>query len=89
MDYIQYIGGELYNFLDKETLPQINTTSKFAVLSQTTLNFKKIEKLINVIKEKYPNAQFPPMSDICKATYERQETILQNLDQFEALIVIG
>jgi 4-hydroxy-3-methylbut-2-enyl diphosphate reductase IspH len=37
----------------------------------------------------FPLAHIPSLSDVCKATYERQEVVIQNLDQFQTFIVIG
>jgi len=88
LDYMNYRKATIYNFLNKENIPNIEKEKEFAVLSQTTLNFKKIEKLLNQIKTKYPKAIFPQISDICKATYERQEIINQNVEKFETLIII-
>lgn len=53
------------------------------------MNYKDTTHIFDIIREKYPHAIFPEPSDICKATYERQEVILQNLDMFDTLIVIG
>jgi len=44
---------------------------------------------LEAIKQKYPKALLPMISDVCKATYERQEVVIQNLDKFETFIVIG
>jgi len=89
VNYIKYRGLNFRRFLDIEKIPQINKKTSIAVLSQTTLNFSKIEILINKIKKLYPNSLFPQLSDICKATHERQNVIQQNLTKFEKLVVIG
>jgi 4-hydroxy-3-methylbut-2-enyl diphosphate reductase IspH len=44
--------------------------------------------LIDDIKNIYPEAKLPLVSDICKATFERQSVIKNNIDKFETLIVI-
>lgn len=78
-----------YVFHDKKSLPQIDKDIKFAVLSQTTLNFAYIQDILEEIKKYYPNAALPTLSDVCKATYERQTVVLQNLDKFDTFVVIG
>jgi len=75
-------------FQDKASLPKINPDTRFAVLSQTTLNFAYVQEILEEIKKEYPNAFFPMLSDVCKATYERQTVVIQNLDKFEAFLVI-
>ena len=61
----------------------------FGVLAQTTLNFVHVQTIIEEIKQQYINAELPILSDVCKATYERQTVVLQNLDKFDSFIVIG
>jgi 4-hydroxy-3-methylbut-2-enyl diphosphate reductase len=74
---------------DKNSLPILDQHIKFAVLSQTTLNFSYVQDILDEIKKQYPNAYLPGLSDVCKATYERQTVVLQNLDKFDTFIVIG
>lgn len=78
-----------YVVYDKMALPQIDKKSRFAVLSQTTLNFEYVQDIFKEIKKQYPGAVLPALSDVCKATYERQTVVLQNLDKFDTFIVIG
>lgn len=70
-----------------ENIPYSKDES-FAVLSQTTLNFSYVEKILQEIQKAFPHAQIPALSDVCKATYERQVVVLKNLDKFDAFIVI-
>jgi 4-hydroxy-3-methylbut-2-enyl diphosphate reductase IspH len=53
------------------------------------LNFEDVKNLIEDIKEIYPDARLPIVSDICKATFERQSVIKNNIDKFDTLVVIG
>ena len=59
------------------------------MLSQTTLNFAHVQEIFKEIQKQYLNAMLPVVSDVCKATYERQEVVLQNLKKFNTFIVIG
>ncbi len=87
--YIASQWGTSYAFQDKESIPQIEKNTAFAVISQTTLNFDYVQEIFKEIKKRYANATLPTTSDVCKATYERQEVVLQNLDMFDTFIVIG
>lgn len=89
LEYITSQWAISYVFQDKEHIPDIQEWIKFAVLSQTTLNFSHVQDIFQEIKKKYPDANLPTSSDVCKATYERQEVVLQNIDKFDAFIVIG
>ncbi len=70
-----------------EDIPYDNNET-YAVLSQTTLNFDYVQDTLEEIKKQYPNAVLPKISDVCKATWERQSVIIQNLEKFETLVVI-
>ena len=89
IDYIFSKDVNIYVFDNKKNIPKIDKSEKIGILSQTTLNYQETKKLFDVIKSMYPDAIFPEPSDICKATFERQEVILQNIDKFETLIIIG
>lgn len=89
LDYIASQWWVSYVFHDKDTIPQIDKDIKFAVLSQTTLNFAHVQDILKEIKKQYSDASLPTLSDVCKATYERQTVVLQNLKKFDTFIVIG
>lgn len=89
LEYITSQWWIYYIIHNISELPKIDQNTKCAVLSQTTLNFDYVQTIVKYIKEKYPNALLPKISDVCKATYERQTVIIQNLDKFETFIVIG
>ncbi len=88
VEYIISKWGTPYVFQDKASLPKIDPDTRFAVLSQTTLNFAYVQEMLEEIKREYPDASLPALSDVCKATYERQTVVVQNLDKFEAFVVI-
>lgn len=88
LEYITEQWWTAYVFYNKTALPKIDTNTTFAVLSQTTLNFAHVQDIFKTIKENYPNASLPISSDVCKATYERQTVVLQNLNKFDTFIVI-
>jgi 4-hydroxy-3-methylbut-2-en-1-yl diphosphate reductase len=86
--YAKVLWKKVYVFSEKEEIPKIKNEIIW-VLSQTTLNFEDVKNLIEDIKEIYPDARLPIVSDICKATFERQSVIKNNIDKFDTLVVIG
>ncbi len=66
-----------------------HTNEEFWVLSQTTLNFAYVQNILTLIKSNFSESHIPELSDVCKATYERQTVVLQNINKFETFIVIG
>jgi 4-hydroxy-3-methylbut-2-enyl diphosphate reductase IspH len=82
--------AEVFVYEQNHTIEDIPYTKHetFAVLSQTTLNFSYVEKILKEMQIVFPWAKIPAFSDVCKATYERQTVVLKNLDKFDAFIVI-
>jgi 4-hydroxy-3-methylbut-2-enyl diphosphate reductase len=89
MGYMQSLGVKYYVFQHSHEIPLIDPSVPFTVLSQTTLNYAHVKQVCEDIAKSYPDATFPPLTDICKATYDRQTVIIQNIDKFDTLIVIG
>lgn len=86
--FAKYLWKKVYLFSSISEIPYIDKDEKIWILSQTTLNFEYVKDFLVEIKKMYKNATLPLVWDICKATYERQSVIRNNLDKFETLIVI-
>lgn len=86
--YAKDFGKDVYVFLDEDKIPKIPKSKVIWVLSQTTLNIEKVTWVFNKIKEIYPNALFPPFSDICRATFERQDVVKKYINSFDVLVII-
>jgi len=78
----------VYVFQNKDQIPEIDPDIPLAVLSQTTMNYAQVSEILEEIKTQYPDAQLLLLSDVCKATYERQTIVSDNLAKFDAFIVI-
>ncbi len=66
---------------------QLDPEQPIGCLTQTTLSVTDTAVLIKKLKEKYPNILFPPKEDICFATQNRQNAVIE-LAQFCDLILI-
>lgn len=64
----------------------IITSNRIFVTNQTTMSILEIKEMLELIKEKFPQAIIS--DEICNATRTRQEAIL-NLVDIDCLIVIG
>ena len=56
-------------------------------LTQTTLSVSETAKLIEALKAKFPAIQAPPKEDICFATQNRQDAVIE-LSRFCELVII-
>lgn len=62
---------------------------KLAYLTQTTLSVDDANRIINKLKERYPQIVSPPKEDICYATQNRQEAIRKLASRADLCLVVG
>jgi len=77
-------------------IENINDIDKFsinsdsvALLAQTTLAISEWEPIMLKAKDKYPNLELPRKNDLCYATTNRQEAIINISDKVDFVIVVG
>ena len=76
---------ENVNDMDKLS---INSDS-IALLAQTTLAISEWEPIMLKAKEKFPNLKLPRKKDLCYATTNRQEAIINISEKVDLIIVVG
>jgi 4-hydroxy-3-methylbut-2-enyl diphosphate reductase len=62
---------------------------KLAYLTQTTLSVDDASRIINRLKERFPQIVGPPKDDICYATQNRQEAVRLLSEDADLVIVLG
>jgi 4-hydroxy-3-methylbut-2-enyl diphosphate reductase len=77
-----------------ETAEQVEDLSfpvdtRLAYLTQTTLSVEDAERIIRVLKKRFPNIVGPAKEDICYATTNRQEAVKQLVDEADVVLVLG
>lgn len=60
-----------------------------AWLSQTTLNVDETQKIVDKLREKYPQIKGPSKPDICNATKERQLAVRRIANECDLFVVVG
>ncbi len=68
---------------------RFDESSKLAYLTQTTLSVEEANRVINRLKERFPQIQAPPKEDICYATTNRQRAVDLMAPQSDLVIVLG
>jgi 4-hydroxy-3-methylbut-2-enyl diphosphate reductase len=68
---------------------RIPDESKVAFVTQTTLSISDAQKIIDAIKERFPNVRYPAKDDICYATTNRQAAVTQISPETDLVLVIG
>jgi 4-hydroxy-3-methylbut-2-en-1-yl diphosphate reductase len=64
-------------------------THKLAYLTQTTLSVDDANRIIQRLKERFPQIVGPPKEDICYATQNRQEAVRLLAKEAQLLLVLG
>jgi 4-hydroxy-3-methylbut-2-enyl diphosphate reductase len=65
------------------------TNVKLAYLTQTTLSVDDAERIIAVLRRRFPQIVGPHKDDICYATQNRQEAVKDLVPEADAVIVLG
>jgi 4-hydroxy-3-methylbut-2-enyl diphosphate reductase len=68
---------------------QLPPDSRVAYLTQTTLSIDDAERIIAVLKRRFPQIVGPSKDDICYATQNRQEAVRDIVPDADAVIVLG
>lgn len=63
--------------------------AKLAFLTQTTLSVDDAERIIRVLRRRFPQIVAPSKDDICYATQNRQEAVRELVPEADAVIVLG
>ncbi len=68
---------------------EIADESKLAYLTQTTLSVDDARRIIDRLRQRFPNIQSPPKEDICYATQNRQEAVRVLSSGADVVVVLG
>ncbi|MEL6896238.1 MAG: 4-hydroxy-3-methylbut-2-enyl diphosphate reductase [Planctomycetota bacterium] len=68
---------------------QVEDPQRLAFLTQTTLSVDDATRIINRLRQRFPDINSPPKGDICYATQNRQEAVGVLSAQADVVIVLG
>ncbi len=63
--------------------------AKIAYLTQTTLSVDDAKRIIDRLRQRYPQLKGPPRDDICYATQNRQQAVRELARDADVVLVIG
>ena len=75
------------NDLEELQSIEIDPKKEYCLLTQTTLNKKKLEKIKSYLENSYQNVKI--LDKVCGATQVRQEAVEELAQQVDMLIVVG
>jgi 4-hydroxy-3-methylbut-2-enyl diphosphate reductase len=68
---------------------ELPATGKLAYLTQTTLSVDDAERIVRVLRRRFPHIVGPAKDDICYATQNRQEAVRDLVPEADVVIVLG
>lgn len=84
-------GGEIYLVEDVQDVAdlQVKNPNKLAFITQTTLSVDDTARVIDALREKFPNIHGPRKEDICYATQNRQDAVKTMAKDCGIVLVVG
>ena len=84
-------GGLMYLVEDEEQAAtlEVRNPDNLAYVTQTTLSVDDTAKVIEALRERFPNIQGPRKDDICYATQNRQDAVRALAEKANVVLVVG
>ena len=84
-------GGKIYLVEDEQDVANlvVNDPAALAFVTQTTLSMDDTAKVIDALREKFPEIQGPRKDDICYATQNRQDAVRELAADSDLVLVVG
>ncbi len=84
-------GGHIYLVEDEQDAAslEVQDPSQLAFVTQTTLSMDDTAKVIDALREKFPEIQGPRKDDICYATQNRQDAVRELAAESDLVLVVG
>ncbi len=60
-----------------------------AYTTQTTLSIGETKEIIDALRERFPNIKGPEKGDLCYATTNRQQAVMEMVQKVDLLLVVG
>lgn len=87
---LQY-GGQIYLVEDEQDVAALTVLNPeyLAFVTQTTLSIDDTAKVIDALRQKFPEIKGPRKDDICYATQNRQDAVRDLAEQCDVVLVVG
>jgi 4-hydroxy-3-methylbut-2-enyl diphosphate reductase len=89
--YDHSAGGEIYLVEDEAQAAslQVRHPERLSYVTQTTLSMDDTARVIDALRERFPQIQGPRKDDICYATQNRQDAVKQLGADCDLMLVVG
>jgi 4-hydroxy-3-methylbut-2-enyl diphosphate reductase len=75
--------------LDEDDLGQVQARAKFGVIAQTTQPIDRVQKLVDCLRARFPEAEVRFVDTVCQPTKLRQSAAVELARASDVVIVIG
>ncbi|TBU97721.1 4-hydroxy-3-methylbut-2-enyl diphosphate reductase [Stutzerimonas kirkiae] len=84
-------GGSIYLVEDEADVAslQVRNPDALAFVTQTTLSMDDTSRVIDALRQRFPNIGGPRKDDICYATQNRQDAVKQLAGECDVVLVVG
>lgn len=89
--YNEQLGGRIHLVEDEADVAalQVRDPNKLAFVTQTTLSIDDTARVIDALRQKFPNIEGPRKDDICYATQNRQDAVRDLAAECQVVLVVG
>ena len=82
-------GILLVETIDDVEQLQVRDPERLAYVSQTTLSMDDTARIVDALRNRFPDIKGPRKDDICYATQNRQDAVKQMVTQCDVVFVVG
>ncbi len=75
--------------LGEEDIEKLCDRTRFGIVSQTTQPMEKVERLVQLIRERFPNSEVHFVDTVCQPTKQRQTAAIEIAQKSDVVVVIG
>lgn len=75
--------------LSEQDVAALQPRPRFGVISQTTQPIERVQKLVQLIRERFPDSEVRFVDTVCQPTKQRQNAAMELAQKCDVVVVIG
>lgn len=74
---------------EEASVVEVPADEQLAIVTQTTLSVDEVQRIVDVLRRRFPDIETPAKEDICYATTNRQQAVRQLAQECDRVLVVG